>query len=100
MGEFAAGAPAVHRLVVHAASHTALHPPNGTPPRLSDALRARQQRIAAVSLARNPADAERFVAEHRGIAEAIGRRDPTVACELVSAHLRSARDAARGARGR
>jgi DNA-binding GntR family transcriptional regulator len=52
-----------------------------------------------VALARNPSDAERFIEEHRGIAEALGRQDATAACELVSAHLRSAREAARGARG-
>lgn len=80
-----------HRAIVHAAGNAILT-------RLYDALRDRQQRIAATSLARNPSDAERFIEEHRGIADALGRGDATEACERVSAHLRSARDAARGAR--
>jgi DNA-binding GntR family transcriptional regulator len=80
-----------HRAIVHAAGNAILT-------RLYDALRDRQQRIAAVALARNPADAERFIAEHRGIAEALGRADATAARERVSAHLRSARDGARGSR--
>src|SRR3954466_8054096 len=83
----------LHRAIVGAAGNAILT-------RLYDALRDRQQRIAAVSLARNPADAERFVADHREIAAALERGDATAACELVSAHLRSARDAARGARDR
>jgi DNA-binding GntR family transcriptional regulator len=90
--EFAKSDRRFHRAIVHAAGNAILT-------RLYDALRDRQQRIAAVSLARNPGDAERFIADHRGIAEALGRADPTAACELVSAHLRTARDAARGARG-
>ncbi|MEA2383848.1 MAG: hypothetical protein QOH72_3819 [Solirubrobacteraceae bacterium] len=92
MPEFAKSDRRFHRAIVHAAGNAILT-------RLYDALRDRQQRIAAVALARNPSDAERFIAEHRGIAEALGRQDPTAACDLVSAHLRSARDAARGARG-
>ena len=82
-----------HRAIVDAAGNAILT-------RLYDALRDRQQRIAAVSLARNPADAERFIADHREIAASLEHGDATAACELVSAHLRSARDAARGARGR
>ena len=91
MAEFARSDRRFHRAIVHAAGNAILT-------RLYDALRDRQQRIAAVSLARNPSDAQRFVIEHRGIADALGREDDTAACELVSAHLRSARDAARGAR--
>ena len=90
--EFAKSDRRFHRAIVDAAGNAILT-------RLYDALRDRQQRIAAVSLARNPGDAERFIAEHRGIAEALGRADADVACERVSAHLRSARDAARGTRG-
>src|SRR3954453_836081 len=92
MAEFAKSDRRFHRAIVAAAGNAILT-------RLYDALRDRQRRIAAVSLARNPADAERFVAEHRGIADALGRADPAEACELVSAHLRTARDAARGGRG-
>jgi DNA-binding GntR family transcriptional regulator len=92
MADFARSDRRFHRAIVHAAGNAILT-------RLYDALRDRQQRIAAVALARNPGDAQRFIGEHRRIADALGRQDATVACELVSAHLRAARDAARGARG-
>jgi DNA-binding GntR family transcriptional regulator len=91
MAEFAKSDRRFHRAIVAAAGNAILT-------RLYDALRDRQQRIAAVSLARNPGDAERFLVEHRGIADALGRADATEASNLVSAHLRTARDAARGAR--
>src|SRR3954453_1264553 len=93
MGDLARADRRFHRAIVPAAGNAIL-------PRLYDALRDRQQRIAAVSLPRNPADAQRFVADHREIAAALERGDATAACELVSAHLRSARAAARGARDR
>jgi DNA-binding GntR family transcriptional regulator len=89
--EFAKADRLFHRAIVDAAGNAILT-------RLYDALRDRQQRIAAVSLARNPGDAERFITEHRGIADALSRADEQAARELVSAHLRTARDAARGAR--
>ena len=92
MAEFAKADRRFHRAIVAAAGNAILT-------RLYDALRDRQRRITAVSLARNPGDAARFLVEHRGIADALGRADATEACELVAAHLRSARDAARGARG-
>jgi len=91
MAEFARADRHFHRAIVHAAGNAILT-------RLYDALRDRQQRIATVSLARNPGDAQRFVAEHRGIVEAIGRSDGAAAAARVSAHLRAARDVARGAR--
>jgi DNA-binding GntR family transcriptional regulator len=91
MGTFARTDRDFHHAIVHAAGNAILT-------RLYDALRDRQQRIGAVSLARNPGDAEKFVADHRGIVEAIGRSDGAAAAERVSAHLRSARDVARGAR--
>src|SRR3954468_3306119 len=82
-----------HRAIVAAAGNAILT-------RLYDALRDRQQRIAAAAVARSgAAGVERFIAEHREIAAALGRRDADAACALVAAHLRSARDAARGARG-
>jgi DNA-binding GntR family transcriptional regulator len=91
MAEFARADRHFHRAIVHAAGNAILT-------RLYDALRDRQQRIATVSLARNPGDAERFVAEHRSIVEALGRGDAAEAADRVSAHLRAARDVARGAR--
>jgi DNA-binding GntR family transcriptional regulator len=81
-----------HRAIVAAAGNAILA-------RLYDALRDRQRRIGAAAVARGgAASAERFVAEHREIAAALERRDADAACALVAAHLRSARDAARGAR--
>jgi DNA-binding GntR family transcriptional regulator len=91
MAAFARADRHFHRAIVHAAGNAILT-------RLYDALRDRQQRIATVSLARNPGDAERFVTEHRGIVAALGRGDAAAAAELVSAHLRAARDVARGVR--
>ncbi len=66
--------------------------------RLSGALRDRQQRIAAVALGGSPDFAERFIAEHREIAAALGRGDGEAAAVLTVAHLSSARELARGAR--
>ena len=91
--DFARSDRRFHRAIVSAAGNAILT-------RLYDTLRDRQQRIAAVSIARDPAGAARFIAEHREIAPALERGDAAAACELVSAHLRSARDAARGARDR
>jgi DNA-binding FadR family transcriptional regulator len=91
MSAFARADRHFHRAIVHAAGNAILT-------RLYDALRDRQQRIATVSLARNPGDAERFVAEHREILEALERGDGETASERVSAHLRAAREVARGAR--
>ena len=91
MADFARADRHFHRAIVSANGNAILT-------RLYDALRDRQQRIATVSFARNPGDAERFVAEHRGIVEALGQGDGEAACERVSAHLRAARDVARGIR--
>jgi DNA-binding GntR family transcriptional regulator len=66
--------------------------------RWCEALRDRQQRIAAASLAGRPSFAERFIAEHREIAAALGRGDGDAAAALTGAHLRTARELARGAR--
>jgi DNA-binding GntR family transcriptional regulator len=82
-----------HRAIVAAAGNAILT-------RLYDALRDRQRRIAATAVARGgTASAQRFVADHREIAAALERRDADAACRLVAEHLRSAREAARGARG-
>jgi DNA-binding GntR family transcriptional regulator len=89
--DFARSDRQFHRAIVDAAGNAILT-------RLYDALRDRQQRIAAVALARSPGDADRFIAEHRGIAEALERADAAAASELAAAHLRTARDAARGVR--
>jgi DNA-binding GntR family transcriptional regulator len=91
MATFARADRHFHRAIVDAAGNAILT-------RLYDALRDRQQRIATVSLARSPGDAERFIEEHRGIAEALARGDGDAAGERAAAHLRAARDVARGVR--
>jgi DNA-binding GntR family transcriptional regulator len=80
-----------HHAIVAAAGNAILA-------RLCDSLRDRQQRIAAASLAGRPSFADRFIAEHREITAALGRGDADAAAELAAAHLRGARDAARGVR--
>src|SRR3954469_23102353 len=65
---FAAADRRFHRAIVAAAGNAILT-------RLYDALRDRQQRIAAVAVARSPSDAERFIADHREIAGALERSD-------------------------
>ena len=64
-----------------------------------DALRDRHQRIAAATLARDPARIERFVAEHRAIAAALAGGDAEAAAELTAAHLHTAHELARRSRG-
>ena len=63
-----------------------------------DALRDRHQRIAAATLARDPGRIERFIAEHRAIAEALERGDATAAEDLTATHLHTAHELARRAR--
>jgi DNA-binding GntR family transcriptional regulator len=60
-----------------------------------DLLRDRHQRIAATTVARDPARVERFIAEHREIAAAVERSDGAAAAELMRAHLQSAHELAR-----
>ena len=64
-----------------------------------DALRDRHQRIAAATLAREPGRIERFIAEHRSIADAVERGDGDAAAELTATHLHSAHELARRTRG-
>jgi len=59
--------------------------------RLYDALRDRQRRMSATAIARDPAIAELYLSEHRGIADALGRGDGDAAGELLQAHLAGAR---------
>ena len=60
-----------------------------------DALRDRHQRIAAATLARDPARIERFIAEHRAITEALASGEGERAAELLRTHLSGARALAR-----
>jgi DNA-binding GntR family transcriptional regulator len=61
----------------------------------SDALRDRHQRIAAVTIARDPSRIERFVAEHREIAAAFEAGDGDRAAELLGTHLQGAHELVR-----
>jgi DNA-binding GntR family transcriptional regulator len=55
-----------------------------------DALRDRQQRMLATTIARDPARVAQFIAEHRRISDALERGDSSAAADLIAAHLRSA----------
>jgi DNA-binding GntR family transcriptional regulator len=88
---FARADRAFHHAIVAASSNAILL-------RLSGALRDRQQRIAAVSLAGSPDFAARFIAEHREIVAALECGDADAASEVAARHLRGAREAARGGR--
>jgi DNA-binding GntR family transcriptional regulator len=80
-----------HRLIVAANGNDLLT-------RQYDALRDRQQRIAATAVARDPARVAGFIAEHRDIAAAIEQRAPEAAAARVAAHLRRANELARRSR--
>jgi len=75
---------AFHRVLVEAAGNAILL-------RLYDSLQDRQRRMNVASVARDPALAERFVAEHRRIAEAVASGDADAAEEALAAHLATAR---------
>lgn len=77
-----------HRAIVAAAGNVLLL-------RQYDALRDRQQRIAAATVAREPVRVQRFVAEHRAIAEALERGDGDAAADLMAEHLHGAHELAR-----
>ena len=76
---------AFHRAIVEAGGNRLLT-------RQYDALRDRHQRIAAVTIARDPSRIERFVAEHREIAAAFEAGDADRAAELLAAHLEGAHE--------
>ena len=82
---------AFHRAIVEAGGNRLLT-------RQYDALRDRHQRIAAVTIARDPSRIERFVAEHREIAAAFEAGDADRAAELLAAHLEGAHELSRRAR--
>jgi DNA-binding GntR family transcriptional regulator len=81
-----------HRAIVAAAGNAILT-------RQYDALRDRQERIAAAMVARDPARAQRFVADHREIAAALERGDADAAAALTAAHVDCARAVMRRLRG-
>jgi DNA-binding GntR family transcriptional regulator len=79
---------AFHREIVEAGGNRLLT-------RQYDALRDRHQRIAAVTIARDPSRIERFVAEHREIAAAFEAGDAERAASLLGAHLQGAHELSR-----
>jgi len=60
-----------------------------------DSLRDRHQRIAAATVAGDPARIGRFIAEHREIVAALGAGDGDRAAELLGTHLQGAHELAR-----
>jgi len=82
---------AFHRAIVEAGGNRLLT-------RQYDALRDRHQRIAAVTIARDPSRISSFVAEHSEIAEAFAAGDAERAADLLGAHLAGAHELARRAR--
>jgi DNA-binding GntR family transcriptional regulator len=85
---FAQADRAFHRTIVAAAGNPLLT-------RLYDQLRDRHERIAATTVARDPRRVERFIAEHRAIAEAIENGEGERAAELITTHLYGAHELAR-----
>ena len=81
---FVAADRGFHHTIVAAAGNAILT-------RISDSLRDRQRRMVAATVTRDPELPRRFVAEHRGILEAIERGDADEAARLVEAHLESSR---------
>ena len=79
---------AFHRAIVEAGGNRLLT-------RQYDGLRDRHQRIAAVTIARDPSRIERFVAEHREIAAAFEAGDEELAASLLGAHLQGAHELVR-----
>jgi DNA-binding GntR family transcriptional regulator len=79
---------AFHRAIVEAGGNRLLT-------RQYDGLRDRHQRIAAVTIARDPSRIERFVAEHREIAAAFEAGDADRAAELLAEHLQGAHELSR-----
>lgn len=76
-----------HRMIVAANDNELLL-------RQYDFLRDRHQRIAATTIAREPARIERFIAEHREIAAAIAAGETDRAGNLMAAHIRTAHELA------
>jgi DNA-binding GntR family transcriptional regulator len=60
-----------------------------------DALRDRQQRIAAGAIARDPGALAQFIAEHGQLAAAIEQGDGARAADLIGVHLERAHALAR-----
>ena len=87
---FVAADRAFHHAIVAAAGNAILT-------RISDSLRDRQRRMVATTVARDPELPRRFLAEHRGILEAIESGDDETAGRLVRSHLDGSRHRIEGA---
>ena len=72
-----------HRAIVAAAGNVLLV-------RQYDGLRDRHQRLAAAAIAEDPTRIERFIADHRELAAAVGRGDADGAAAVTRAHLEKA----------
>lgn len=81
---------AFHHTIVAAAGNAILT-------RISDSLRDRQRRMVAATAARDRDLPRWWVAEHRGILEAIERGDGDAAAALVQSHLERSRSRIEGA---
>jgi DNA-binding GntR family transcriptional regulator len=79
-----------HRTIVAAAGNLILE-------RLYDSLRDRQRRMNAISIARDPTLAERFIEDHRAIAAALAAGDAAAAEDATTRHLTVAADGVAGA---
>jgi len=79
-----------HRTIVAAAGNVILE-------RLYDSLRDRQRRMNAISIARDPTLAERFIEDHRAIAAALAAGDAVAAADATTRHLTIAADGVAGA---
>jgi DNA-binding GntR family transcriptional regulator len=79
---------AFHRAIVEAGGNRLLT-------RQYDGLRDRHQRIAALTIARDPSRIERFIAEHRAITDALEAGDGDAAAALLGTHLQGAHELAR-----
>jgi DNA-binding GntR family transcriptional regulator len=85
---FAVSDRAFHRMIVAANGNEVLT-------RQYDALRDRQQRIAAGLVARDPGAVAQFIAEHGQLATAIEQQDGARAADLIAVHLERAHALAR-----
>ncbi|MDG3009342.1 GntR family transcriptional regulator [Rhodococcus sp. D2-41] len=81
LAEFSAADAEFHRLIVEAAGNPLLLD-------FYDALRDRQRRMTARSIARNPAQVEAIIADHAALADLVEAGDPAGFGHKVGEHMR------------